>query len=197
MSRTQTPWGPSQHHHEHAPGIDVYSTASHGGARLSAERQAVIGELFPTWGSFLGGLVWLEEDCDIAILPVAFPADYTDEAIFRAERMIRSMAGWTSDNNTRRNGWGDVLAWIDSEAGQEIRRRAAVHESKTADLWERGGLGTTPYRRPGAPGWRVYFNRGNERRVVAMEYPEKAYYSTDELDELDRKAAAAVGLEVV
>lgn len=69
---TETPWGPSQSEETIAEGIDWYTTASHGGCRISPERQGRIQQVFPGWTSWAGG-AWYEEDCDWAVVVLVFP----------------------------------------------------------------------------------------------------------------------------
>lgn len=66
-----TPWGFSDGKETLAEGIVSYSTPSHGGIRLSPERQA---QLPPGLDNFLHNLEWWEEDCDWAV-PYVFFAD--------------------------------------------------------------------------------------------------------------------------
>ena len=61
--RKNTPWGEVQGAEELAPGIISYSTASHGGIWLSAERQKKLNYD----KNFLKTAEWWEEDCDWAI----------------------------------------------------------------------------------------------------------------------------------
>ena len=63
--RKSTPWGEAQSGEVLADGIYSYSTASHGGIWLSAERQQQIAPLNAK--NFLNSLQWWEEDCDWAI----------------------------------------------------------------------------------------------------------------------------------
>lgn len=69
--RKQTPWGQADNAVELAPGIVSYSTPSHGGIWLSAERRKQLPEV----KTFLGGNEWFEEDCDWAIPYVFFAED--------------------------------------------------------------------------------------------------------------------------
>ena len=72
---TETPWGPSQGEKELAPGIISYFTASHGGIRLSPERQAALRAAQPAIRNFLGSLEWWEEDCDWSVPYLFFASD--------------------------------------------------------------------------------------------------------------------------
>lgn len=62
-----TPWGPAQNAREFAPGIVFYSTASHGGFKLSPDRLAAMPALFREPEG------WYEEDCEAAKVMVSFP----------------------------------------------------------------------------------------------------------------------------
>jgi hypothetical protein len=68
-----TPWGEPQTTEILAPGIVLFTTASHGGIWLSPERNAQV-PLKLKRGSFCGnGLAgWYEEDCDAAIVYQVF-----------------------------------------------------------------------------------------------------------------------------
>lgn len=85
----ETPWGPSQMVTEYGIGIKCYECAGHGGFHLSPERMA---QLPPTLRSFVGygGVSWYEEDCDWAIVALAFPDYFEPRAIFHAERTARN-----------------------------------------------------------------------------------------------------------
>ncbi len=68
---THTPWGISDTEKHIAPGITGYTTASHGGYQLSAERLA---EMPPSWRSVHGYEAgWYEEDCTWSLVVLAFP----------------------------------------------------------------------------------------------------------------------------
>jgi hypothetical protein len=62
----RSPWGKIQHCDVIAPGIEVCDTASHGGIKLSHERNA---KIHPVWRR-AGG--WYEEDCEVAIVQFTF-----------------------------------------------------------------------------------------------------------------------------
>lgn len=69
-----TPWGTAQTAEEIAPGIILYTTASHGGYFLNKNANAKISSVLKN--STLGrqGLKgWYEEDCDSAIVVYTFP----------------------------------------------------------------------------------------------------------------------------
>jgi hypothetical protein len=65
---------------EIAPGITLYSTASHGGCHLSPARIASMPKSlrkFQTWA----GPGWYEEDCDWSVVALAFPQFFPADAI--------------------------------------------------------------------------------------------------------------------
>lgn len=90
----ETPWGPAQHIREIAPGIVSYSTASHGGIHLSPERIAEmpkpLQKFVPFGGEQRGPGRWFEEDCDWAVVALAFPQFFTDDDHAAALATIRS-----------------------------------------------------------------------------------------------------------
>lgn len=68
----KTPWGESQFEKEIADGITLITTSRHGGARLSPDRQKQLKQKLPQFEPFKMTLSWLEEDCDIWAIFLAF-----------------------------------------------------------------------------------------------------------------------------
>jgi hypothetical protein len=70
--KTATPWGKSQHVTRFATGVNFYSTAGHGGFKLSTLVNNLIPNYFKDASLFnkLGWRGWYEEDCDAAIVIV-------------------------------------------------------------------------------------------------------------------------------
>ena len=85
---TSTPWGKSQLTHRIAKGIILYSTASHGGIHLSEKRQKEIKEKFPNFVNFLGRPAWWEEDCDVALVVVAFKDCFSESSFKKAMEVV-------------------------------------------------------------------------------------------------------------
>lgn len=71
-ARHATPWGPSQHAVAYAAGIVSRQTASHGGFKLSPDRNAQIYPLLRSGDGFY------EEDCAWVAVAIAFPDLFTD-----------------------------------------------------------------------------------------------------------------------
>jgi hypothetical protein len=75
----ETPWGPS-YSREIAPGIVRHDTASHGGYYVSPERVASMPKPLREFRPFAGPN-WYEEDCDWAIVALAFPEFFAGDVI--------------------------------------------------------------------------------------------------------------------
>jgi hypothetical protein len=95
LSTARTPWGIAQTHTKLADGIDLYTTASHGGIHLSDYRKRVVKAKFPTWDTFLPGGTWYEEDIDVAVVVLAFPDYFTVDQYDYAVRTARDWKGLT------------------------------------------------------------------------------------------------------
>jgi hypothetical protein len=83
MRLVNTPWGESQESEIIAPGIHWHSTASHGGIKLSPERNARVPEVMRN----LNG--WYEEDIEAAIVMVVFPEEFDAEKYEAAKDALR------------------------------------------------------------------------------------------------------------
>ena len=81
---TATPWGLSQAKQNFAVGINFYSTASHGGFKVSTKKN----ELIPEYMRNSNG--WYEEDCDWAKVVVVFNEYFEIEAYNDACNTLRN-----------------------------------------------------------------------------------------------------------
>jgi hypothetical protein len=84
----ETPWGRPDHAVRYAEGIICYSTPSHGGFHVDAERSAVMPAALRNADG------WYEEDCEWAKVAIAFPDLFTDYEREHAERTLRD---WNPD----------------------------------------------------------------------------------------------------
>lgn len=82
-SRAHTPWGISQGSTVYAEGVASYSTASHGGFKLSAERNRIVHSMLRSKGG------WYEEDAEWAIVAITFPDLFTAFERRCSERTIK------------------------------------------------------------------------------------------------------------
>ena len=160
-----TPWGSSHTTKKIAEGIIEVTTGSHGGIFLSEERWTELMEKFPKFQSW-AGKQWFEEDCDWAIVPVCWPEFYDAETIYFAVRSVE-----------RRDE--EITIPL------EVKKIAAIFSESVADLWERGSMGTMGLRKDHPnTAWQVHLSRGDEEKsVVFPDYPEKFFYSDEELQE--------------
>lgn len=70
---TSTPWGPSQTVTNVARGVNIYTTASHGGVHVSPGLLETFHPILRDHPTFCGKLGWYEEDCDWCIPVIALP----------------------------------------------------------------------------------------------------------------------------
>ena len=154
-----TPWGAAQNIYPKGPGLYFVSTAGHGGLFLSPERLAHFKTLFPTFGGY-AGLPWLEEDVDCVLGTLAFPADFTPEAIFYA---VESVTTYKTTYPKRGQKLSEEVYyfaaerdWLLSSAGDDLRKIAADYSASRVGMWRRGGCGSTKF------GWETFWRRGTE-----------------------------------
>jgi len=185
MAATSTPWGLSQSEHERIPGVIFYSTASHGGVRLSIARQAEFRRVFPDWSGWIGGCEWFEEDCDAVLPALAFASEYDDRAIFYAVRSVKGSPDY----------FRAILPWFETEAGRATVARADSYAASVADQWEVGSMSTLlpgdyGLTRDEARGlWNVHlFRSDGAAGWFLMPYPEREFYTDAEVSRF-RKAA--------
>jgi hypothetical protein len=100
-----TPWGQAQQIEHIAEGIDFYTTASHGGYKISAERKKTMPEPYRSHKTFAGGL-WYEEDCDWAVIALSFPDEvfkYNDpeKKAMLLEKAMKTWE-WMQERNAER-----------------------------------------------------------------------------------------------
>lgn len=122
MRPVHTPWGQPDSFKEYAPGIIQYSTPSHGGFFLDAERNAQVNTAFNQAGSFAGQrrAGWYEEDCDWSIVVVTFPEFFTEET--RAEAR-QAVSFWHKEAAAKffastPRGWERVIPGPEQGAGE-------------------------------------------------------------------------------
>ena len=81
---TQTPWGPAQTVKKYCTGINLYSTAGHGGFKVSTKKNL---QVHPALRIQDG---WYEEDCDFGRVVLAFPELFSQEWIQQAHSMMKN-----------------------------------------------------------------------------------------------------------
>lgn len=106
---SQSPWGKVQHADQIATGIASVSTASHGGMKLSPERNLKIPrELRQARDR------WYEEDAQWAVVAKTFPEEFDDRQVEMADRSLRY---WSP--NEYESAYGEHVP--DNERSPEFR----------------------------------------------------------------------------
>ena len=119
--RPATPWGIADQSTTIAPGIVFHSTPSHGGFHISPDKLASMDPVLRALPAFCGRAAvwakgWYEEDCDAALIPLAFPADFAPDRVRDAIDAARACTYWSMH--------AAVVAWLDSPAGAATLARA-------------------------------------------------------------------------
>lgn len=91
---TRTPWGTSQDEKKYARGIMWYSTAGHGGFHLSPSVNSQVPEILRIEDG------WYEEDCDWALVAIAFPELFIKDYA----NAISTMKNWHPDRYEKHFG---------------------------------------------------------------------------------------------
>ena len=87
---TQTPWGPAQYIDPIAPGVVFAGTAGHGGVWVHPElfyRVRIVAARYPGAAHLVssGRRRWFEEDCEAALVVLAFPEHHDPRQVAHAE----------------------------------------------------------------------------------------------------------------
>lgn len=90
MNNMHSVWGTVQTEKNYGPGIDLVSTASHGGFIVSPELNEHIKAKFPDFRPFGGHERSYEEDCDYAVVVATFPDRFPSRYSYLANNMIRN-----------------------------------------------------------------------------------------------------------
>ena len=144
-----TPWGGVQQQKQLFPGCWTVSTAGHGGFYVT---RAVFEQMPEALREkTCAGPQWFEEDCDWALVVVAFPQYFTPYEVYNA---VRSVMEWNKE------AW---TVYGQTEAGKLLLDRANRFEQDNGHKFSFGSMGT------GGKGWacsaysldrqtRVHFN---------------------------------------
>ena len=128
-----TPWGTSQQQKKIADGITSYSTASHGGYQVSAERLAEMPDCIREFKTY-AGTGWYEEDCDWCLVVLSFPSLFDGRSCHYA---IKTLKMSTSDY------FKDLAAayWKTPQA-IAAQDSANLFERENADKYAQSGFGS-------------------------------------------------------
>jgi hypothetical protein len=133
---TNTPWGPAQQKVAYGRGINFYSTAGHGGYKVSTKLNASM----PDHLRIPDG--WYEEDCDWARVVAAFPDRFSVNVQDAAKK---TLAKWAPDAYEQQ--YGEVLL-----PGQSYIKDAREFENTHAqDLVVVSAIGSGASYAPNVP----------------------------------------------
>ncbi len=166
-----TPWGSSQTSDKIATGITFYSTASHGGIKLSEKRHQQVCELFPNFNTWAGGQ-WYEEDCDVTVVMLVFANEFDDATVWAAVRSAYLMR----DRGNKQ--WIKVCEWLATSEAVSVIERRNKFENEHSGMWEQGSMSS------GGQGWNISFTRigdQSQKMVKFAGYPKQRLYSDKEL----------------
>lgn len=107
MKSIYTPWGPSQDITQIGRGIFSVSCAGHGGIFVPNDMLLTMPEALRT--NCYGGGNWFEEDCEWALVALAFPDLFSAYAVWIAGQSIRGSDCYKT-----------AAAWLQTEAGEQV-----------------------------------------------------------------------------
>lgn len=107
MTQVSTPWGPAHASRNIAEGITFHTTSSHGGIELGPTRLAMMPAELRSVHPWAGE-GWYEEDCDWAIVALAFPQHFSPREVRCAVLTVRGYCP-------------RAAAYVDSPAGATVR----------------------------------------------------------------------------
>jgi hypothetical protein len=117
-----TPWGRADHVKELIPGAWFVGTPSHGGVKLSRERNAQM----PPYMRQAGG--WYEEDCHWAMPYLVFWPEFQTKETVNLETVAGTVKNWNPDEYERFTG--ETI-----QIGESYIRDRKAFEEQTADKW--------------------------------------------------------------
>lgn len=159
----QTPWGAAQGTKQVSEGIVQVWTASHGGYRLSKTALEAMPEALRNARTYAGA-GWYEEDCDWALVALAFPQHFGNyDLLCAVETAMRMWDGKPCIAN--------ALVWLrEDPRGIALYNRVAAWRAAHGCEFRVGGQST------GGRGWRVYCTNIADTERIMAEFPEQAAF---------------------
>lgn len=182
-----TPWGRSDHQRRYgkAPRYVVfYGTPSHGGFLVASDMLAKMPAGLAAVKTFAGSDVygrWYEEDCDWAIVALAFPDLFSEPEVLAAVEM----------GNTIWDGkpWkAEVRDWLRSPEGAAVCELAARFEAANAAKFRIGSSWT------GGEGWIATARNIAGDTELKLGFPGRSYYNLKVHPFTEADVVAAGGL---
>lgn len=162
-----TPWGKADHQKRYgsAPNyVMFYSTPSHGGFLVSfdmGEKMPPGLRAVPTWAGTNAYGKWYEEDCDWAIVALAFPALFEPKQILAAVETANTV--WADKGE---EAMPVVRAWLRSAEAVGVCEIAARYEIENAHKFRKGCENT------GGDGWSVSATNIAGDKSVSLFFPK-------------------------
>lgn len=158
MNTISTPWGASQHSKHLGEGITIHSCANHGGIYVPKVKLLEMPEALRC-NCYAGGGSWFEEDCEWALVALAFPHLFTPYNVLMALKTIRNA------------GQPYTLAalWLNTPAAENVVALAEDFLSENAKKYTNGSMSGDQ------SGWRVWASTldGSHRIIYRMkDYPK-------------------------
>lgn len=181
IAPSETPWGYAQTKRQQAPGIWFVSTASHGGVWLAPDRQAEMPEAlkqFKPWGESSPGSPWYEEDCDWAIVALAFPGAFSESEIAAAWRTVE----------TYQEAQPAFTAFKATPNGQAVAQIVAGYLARAKELFRLGSHGTIL----GGGWYGILVNEADHNRMVEFRDPQSKHYDLPPTFSLAQAASAGL-----
>lgn len=168
-----TPWGKADHQKKYGSGsasiyVMFYSTPSHGGFLVTddmrARMPAALREI-KTWAGRNSIGTWYEEDCDWAIVALAFPYLFDPEQILAAVETANRV--WDKKEGPAAP---EAYAWLRSAEGAAVCEIAARYEAANFGKFRMGSEWTA------GSGWQA-----NARNIagdveISIEFPGESRY---------------------
>lgn len=161
---TPTPWGPAQSEKTIAPGITSYTTAGHGGIHLTMERvqamPAALRAITPYAHNERDPLNecgrWYEEDCDWALVALAFPEHFDDYSLLCAVQTVRPESYMAM-----------AATWLENDPqGRALRDRVDAWKQAHASDFRHGGCCTS------GGGWIAHCSNIAGTETLTVRFPE-------------------------
>lgn len=123
--RFASPWGTADSAEELVPGIVHVSTPSHGGYWISPARFAEMPKAIQATPTFAGCPQWYEEDCDWALVALAFPRLFSPRQLKAAIATVQQVSYHAL-----------VREWLKSSEAQVVHSLIQQYVNECGHLYE-------------------------------------------------------------
>jgi len=164
MHITSSPWGKPQTQRKIAAGIFEVSCAGHGGILVTPERFATMPEAFRLTPGASG--CWYEEDCEVHLVFLAFPDDFSEMAVWHAVNFL-----------TTADYYPEAKAFLAADTGSALRERHKRFTETNGLLYTPGSMMSS------AQGWTIRFRRISDGNVaIAKDLSDDEAFSPSPVD---------------